>query len=66
MFQLASIWLIPVANRYRPVNSHPYQPFKGGQLAAQRNCLILGYLTRPSLGFGCEAGYQGQTQAIDF
>jgi hypothetical protein len=35
-------------------------------LAAQRNRLILGYLTRSSLGSGREAGYRGQAQAIDF
>ena len=44
----------------------PAQPFKGGQLAAQRNCLILGCLTRSSLGSSREAGYRGQTQVIDF
>ncbi len=35
-------------------------------MAAQRNRLILGYLSWSNLGSGREAGYWGQAQVIDF
>jgi hypothetical protein len=42
------------------------QPFKGGQMATQRNYLILRNQTQSSAVLGCAAGHQGKSQAIDF
>jgi hypothetical protein len=42
------------------------QPFKGGQMATQRNYLILRDQTQSSAVLGCAADHQGKSQAIDF
>jgi hypothetical protein len=42
------------------------QPFKGGQIATQRNYLILRNHTQSSTVLGCAADHQGKSQAIDF
>jgi hypothetical protein len=41
------------------------QPFKGGQLVAQRNRLILSYLSWANLGSSCEAGWLGRAKRAE-